>query len=165
MNILIITIILTLAAVCSGASAQQKQGKVPYMMKSNIDKYVVVDTASVRIWYAFNALDIEDEQSYLDLQRLEIGKTRNKYYSYYVWESDSLITVYQRHNRSGNYPSQFAPRGRGGKGYWSEMQFHTWFIEDGKVRTYTREPDLHTTATTMSRTPDSSGHSRRTRPS
>ena len=153
-----ITLILALAAVCSGASAQQKQGKVPYMTKSNIDKYVVVDTASVRIWYALNALDIEDEQSYLDLQRLEIGKTRNKYYSYYVWESDSLITVYQRHNRSGNYPSQFAPRGRGGKGYWSEMQFHTWFIEDGKVRTYTREPDpAYKTATTTSRTPDSSG--------
>ena len=87
--------------------SQNKQGKVPYMTKSDIDKYVVVDTASVRIWYALNALDIEDEQSYLDLQRLEIGKTRNKYYSYYVWESDSLITVYQRHSRSGNYPSQF----------------------------------------------------------
>lgn len=121
--------------------AQNKQGKVPYMTKSNIDKYVVVDTASVRVWYALNALDIEDEDTYLDLQRLEIGKSRNKYYSYYVWESDSLITVYQRSNHSGNYPSRLAPRGRGGKGYWSEMQFHTWFIEDGKVRTYTREPD------------------------
>ena len=121
--------------------SQNKQGKVPYMTKSNIDKYVVVDTASVRVWYALNALDIEDEDTYLDLQRLEIGKTRNKYYSYYVWESDSLITVYQRSNHSGNYPSRLAPRGRGGKGYWSEMQFHTWFIEDGKVRTYTREPD------------------------
>ena len=113
----IITIILALVALTAGA--QQKQGKVPYMTKSDIDKYVVVDTASVRIWYALNALDIEDEQSYLDLQRLEIGKTRNKYYSYYVWESDSLITVYQRRNHSGNYPSQLAPRGRGGKGYWS----------------------------------------------
>lgn len=136
------TILLIIAATfCSIASAQNKQGKVPYMTKSNTDKYVVVDTASVRVWYAFNALDIEDEETYLDLQRLEIGKTRNKYYSYYVWESDSLITAYQRRNHSGGYPNKFAPRGRGGKGYWSEMQYHTLFTENGKVRTYTREPD------------------------
>ena len=50
MNKSIITLIIALAAVCGGASAQQKQGKVPYMTKSNIDKYVVVDTSSVRIW-------------------------------------------------------------------------------------------------------------------
>jgi len=134
-------ILSLLAMICGGVQAQNKQGKVPYMTKSNIDKYNVVDTASVRVWYAFNALNIEDEESYIDLQRLEIGKKCNKYYSHYVWESDSLITVYQRSHHSGNYPSQLAPRGRGGKGYWSEMQYHTWFVEDGRVRTYTREPD------------------------
>ena len=134
--------ILLLPLVCSpNTFSQNKQGKVPYMTKSNIDKYITVDTATACVWYAFNAIDIQDEESYLDLQRLEIGKTRNKYYSHYVWESDSLLTVYQRHNHSGNYPSRLLPRGRGGKGRWSEMQYHTWFIQDGKVRTYTREPD------------------------
>lgn len=121
--------------------AQDKQGKVPYMTKSDVSKYVVVDTARIRIWYALNALDIHDEDSYIDLQVLEVGSKLHKYYSHFVWESDSLITAYQRHHRNGNYPSQLAPRGRGGRGYWSEMQFHTWLVEDGRVRTYTREPD------------------------
>lgn len=121
--------------------SQEKQGKVMYMTKSNTDKYVVVDTVDVRVWYALNALDIHDENTYIDLQRLEIGKTRNKYYSYFVWESDSLITEYQKKNNSASFPSKLAPRGRGGKGYWNELQFHTWFMKNGKVRTYTREPD------------------------
>ena len=38
MNKRIITIIIVLAAVCSGARAQQKQGKVPYITNSNIVK-------------------------------------------------------------------------------------------------------------------------------
>ena len=58
--------------------AQNKQGKVPYMTKSNIDKYVVVDTASVRVWYALNALDIEDEDTYLDLQRFTANRGPGK---------------------------------------------------------------------------------------
>lgn len=134
--------IIILGLFCVTMSyAQNKQGRVPYMGKSNTDTYLVVDTATVCVWYAFNAQDIQDESSYLDLQCLEVGKTRNKYYSYYVWESDSLITAYKRDNHSGTFPSRLAPRGRGGRGYWSEMQFHTWYIRDGKVRTYTREPN------------------------
>ncbi len=110
------------------------------MRKSNTDTYITVDTTSVRVWYAFNATDIYDESTYLDLQCLEVGRTRNKYYSYYVWESDSLITAYKRENKTGTFPSSLAPRGRG-RGYWSEIQYHVLFAQDGKVRTYTREPE------------------------
>lgn len=121
--------------------AQNKQGHVPYFTMANTDKYVVVDTLIVRVWYALNALDIRDESSYIDLQCLDVGKKRNKYYSYYVWKSDSVVTAYRRRNHSGTFPSRLVSWGRGGRGYWSEMQFHTWFVQDGKVRTYTREPD------------------------
>ena len=92
MNNKIITTTLVLA-VCLMANAQQKQSKIAYVAFSNIDKYVTIDTATVRVWYALNALDIQDENTYIDWQILEIGGHSNKYYSYFVWESDSLRTV------------------------------------------------------------------------
>ena len=101
MNKKIITIILALAAVSGWA--QQKQSKIDYIAFSNIDKYITIDTATVRVWYALNALDIQDENTYIDWQILEIGRHSNKYYSNFVWESDSLATVDSRTNRSGRY--------------------------------------------------------------
>ena len=55
-----------LAAVCGEVSAQQKQSKIAYVAFSNIDNYITIDTATVRVWYALNALDINDENSYID---------------------------------------------------------------------------------------------------
>lgn len=49
---------------------------------SNIDNYITIDTATVRVWYALNALDIKDESAYIDWQILEVGSHCNKYYSY-----------------------------------------------------------------------------------
>jgi hypothetical protein len=59
MNRRIITIIIALAAVA--AWAQEKQSKIGYVAMSNIDNYITIDTATVRVWYALNALDIKDE--------------------------------------------------------------------------------------------------------
>ena len=119
--------------------AQQKQSKIDYIAFSNIDKYVTIDTATVRAWYALNALDIHDENTYIDWQILEIGRHCNKYYSYFVWESDSLCTVDSRTNRSGRYSSNLLPRGRNGHGNWNELQYHVLIAEKGKIRTYNRE--------------------------
>ena len=139
MNKKIITIILSLTVLCVVASAQQKQSKIAYISFSNIDKYVTIDTATVRVWYALNALDIQDENTYIDWQILEIGRHSNKYYSYFVWESDSLSTVDSRTNRSGCYSSNLLPRGRNGHGNWNELEYHVLIAENGKIRTYNRE--------------------------
>ena len=133
----IITIIFALAV--TSAWAQQKQSKIDYIAFSNIDKYITIDTATVRVWYALNALDIQDENTYIDWQILEIGRHSNKYYSYFVWESDSLATVDSRTNRSGRYSSNLLPRGRNGHGNWNELQYHVLIAENGKIRTYNRE--------------------------
>ena len=133
----IITIIFALAAMT--AWAQQKQSKIGYVAMSNIDNYITIDTATVRVWYALNALDINDENSYIDWQILEVGSHCNKYYSYFVWESDSLRTVDRRTNRSGNFSKKLLPRGRNGYGNWNELQYHVLIAEDGKIRTYNRE--------------------------
>ena len=120
MNKRIISIFLVLAAMT--AMAQQKQSKIAYIAFSNIDKYITIDTATVRVWYALNALDINDENSYIDWQILEVGSHCNKYYSYFVWESDSLQTVDYRTNRSGRFSSRLLPRGRNGHGNWNELE-------------------------------------------
>lgn len=134
-----IIIIITLAAICGGTSAQNKQAKIAYIAFSNIDKYITIDTATVRVWYALNALDINDENSYIDWQILEVGSHCTKYYSYFVWESDSLQTVDNRTNRSGRFSSKLLPRGRNGHGNWNELEYHVLIAEDGKIRTYNRE--------------------------
>ena len=46
--------------------AQNKQSKIGYVAMSNTDNYVTIDTAIIRVWYALNALDIRDENSYID---------------------------------------------------------------------------------------------------
>lgn len=135
----LITIILALAAMCGEAGAQNKQAKISYVAYSNIDKYITIDTAIVRVWYALNALDINDENSYIDWQILEVGSHSTKYYSYFVWESDSLQTVDNRTNRSGRFSSSLLPRGRNGHGNWNELQYHVLIAENGKIRTYNRE--------------------------
>ncbi len=132
-------LLLLLAFSSCTLFAQQKQSRIGYVALSNIDNYVVFDTASIRIWYALNALDINDEKTYIDWQILEIGKHSNKYYSYFVWESDSLRTIDLRTNRSGNFSNKLLPRGRNGNGNWNELQYHVLIVEKGKVRTYTRE--------------------------
>ena len=56
MNRRIITLILALAAVCGGASAQPKvSGASPVCEKRGYDQRIVIDTAHVRVLYALNA--------------------------------------------------------------------------------------------------------------
>ena len=119
--------------------AQNKQSKIGYVAMSNTDNYVTIDTAIIRVWYALNALDIRDENSYIDWQILEVGRCCNKYYSYFVWESDSLRTVDYRTNRSSEFSRELLPRGRNGKGNWNELQYHVLIAENGVMRTYNRE--------------------------
>lgn len=119
--------------------AQNKQSHIGYVAFSNIDNYVVFDTTTFRVWYALNALDIKDENSYIDWQVLEVGRHSNKYYSYFVWESDSLRTIDYRTNHSGRYSNKLLPRGRNGNGNWNELQYHVLIAENGMMRTYNRE--------------------------
>ena len=89
MNKRIITIIFALSAVCSGAVAQPKvSGRVPTREKRGYDQQIVIDTASVRVLYALNAKDIKDENTYIDLGKLEVGKRVKKYSSEFIDLSD-----------------------------------------------------------------------------
>ena len=59
-------IAIVLFCTTSIVLAQNKQSKIGYVAMSNTDNYVTIDTAIIRVWYALNALDIRDENSYID---------------------------------------------------------------------------------------------------
>ncbi len=134
MNKRIITIILALAAVCGGASAQPKIGaRVPIREKRGYDKRFVIDTASVRVLYALNAQDIKDESTYIDLGKLEVGKRVKKYSSEFINLSDQKAIQWKREqNHQGRVPKSFWINGRNHEN-WSELAFSDYFVKDGKL--------------------------------
>ena len=96
MNRRIITIILALAAVCGGASAQQKQGKAVRPMPADygMKKPTVVGTSKIRIKYAFQPKDIRDPESWIDCGQLLADKGLTLYTSYFVAQNDSALRAW-----------------------------------------------------------------------
>ena len=100
----------------------------------NRSKYdvAVIDSGSYRVLYAMNAVDVNDQKTYDDLQRLEIGSKLSKYYSYFVYCNDSLKKDFIRknpHAQSG--PNQ--PGELGKKGFaWSLVVWSDYFKDFSK---------------------------------
>ena len=115
-----IIIIIALAAVCGGANAQWKQGDVPPSSRRGSIATTEIDKAEVTVYYAFNASDIKDESTYIDLGWLQLGKQYTKYASYFVAHSDSTYKPVLIKNSNGE--SSYAGRKFGGKypSRWSE---------------------------------------------
>ena len=130
MNRRIITIILALAAVCGGAKAQRKQSGA----RANGSHIIVlgrkvIDTANLRIKYAWGATDITHDSTYLDCGQLLIGQHMTKYSSWFVEVADSQRVEWARKNPH----AQSVPNGTWwmrGKvpGIWSEYQYSNIFI-------------------------------------
>ena len=88
MNKRFITIFLALAAVCGGANAQQNQGEAFPSAKTRFGlKEKQVGTTIMYVDYAMNADSIGLERTYIDLQRLEVGKDCAKYSSLFLKRS------------------------------------------------------------------------------
>lgn len=132
--------LLILFSISSLTFAQNLQGEVSYDIWSNVRNYETIDTTEYLIEYAFNALDIQNEDTYIDLQWLEIGKHQNKYSSRYVYVSDSIRTDYMLDpNAPDTWPNSWLPHGRNSYGNWGELKYHVLYSSFGKIRTFTRE--------------------------
>jgi len=139
MNKKIITIIIALAAVCGGANAQPKvNGRVPTREKRGYDKQIVIDTANVRILYALNAKDIKDEDTYIDLGKLEVGRRVSKYSSEFVDLSDVEAVKWKKETgHTGYVPKSFWMGGRPElHENWSELVFSDYIIRGNQLKEY-----------------------------
>ena len=137
MNKKIIT--LALAAVCGGASAQPKiSGRVPVREKRGYDQQIVIDTANVRILYALNAKDIKDEDTYIDLGKLEVGRRVSKYSSEFVDLSDVEAVKWKKETgHTGYVPKSFWMGGRPElHENWSELVFSDYIIRGNQLKEY-----------------------------
>ena len=124
-------LLFLLLALSIPAVAQNKQVMAihPQQKKFGLLERTVVDTTSIRFYYAFNALDIKDIDSYLDLGMLQIGKRMSKYSSSFLAHSDSLvIDWWKAHHKPDASPKKIELRGRM-DGYWSEYQYSDIFID------------------------------------
>lgn len=132
--------ILALAAVCVGASAQPKNAYCPTPNHRDAGKMTVVDTTRIRVWYAFNADNVKDVNTYIDQQRLDIGKRVNKYYSDFLFRSDSLIGAWAKSNPGSRSAPRFLGNGGKKKETWSEYEYSDLFISNGKLTEYATMP-------------------------
>ena len=139
MNKKIITLIIALATVCGGASAQPKiSGRVPVREKRGYDQQIVIDTANVRILYALNAKDIKDENTYIDLGKLEVGRRVSKYSSEFVDLSDVEAVKWKKETgHTGYVPKSFWMGGRPElHENWSELVFSDYIIRGNQLKEY-----------------------------
>ena len=139
MNKKIITIIIALAAICGGANAQWKQGEVAPSSRRGSIPPTEIDKAEVTVYYAFNADNIKDENTYIDLGWLQVGKQYTKYASYFMAVSDS---TYKEIKKQYAGQSSIPMQKNGGKfpSFWSEYQYDEIFIKDGQLTEYAIMP-------------------------
>lgn len=124
--------------------AQQLQGKAiaPLSGKRRIEKMITIDSCKIRFLYALNAEDIQNIDSYIDFQRLEIGHHFSKYYSFFVFNNDSLVWAWKSKKQTvQSIPSWLGPLGRK-KYYWSEYKYSEFFKDYPKnmITEYARMP-------------------------
>ena len=135
----IIIIIIALTAVCGGASAQQNQGEAYPSSKTRRGlKEKQVGTTIMYVDYAMNADSIGQERTYIDKQRLEIGRDCAKYSSLFLKQ----FVGSTRRSKDGQ---AIIRGGKPGKqnAYWNDIQFTDLFFKDGQVTEYADMPMRH----------------------
>ena len=87
MNARRLLITATAVLVVASVVAQQKQGHASAPFKKNQGKMSVIDSTKLRVWYAMNADSILDMNTYVDYQRLDVGDSISRYYSWFVFNT------------------------------------------------------------------------------
>jgi len=99
-----------------------------------------IDSCTIRIYYALNAVDIKDSKTYDDLHRLDIGSLLSKYYSYFFFSRDSLINDLRRKNPN----AQSLPMWPGERGKIHQWSILNWsdFLKDFTCNTLTEYANM-----------------------
>ena len=147
MNKKIITIIIGLAAVCGGASAQQKQGKAfrPRFTQYGAANVTEIGRSKIRILYAFQAQDLKDEDTWIDCGQLLTDKGMTQYSSFFVSENNAFIRKWQKDNPNKSYyPGSAKLKGRM-KDYWSEYQYSQIYVQGKELTEWAVMPSAEFT--------------------
>lgn len=105
-----------------------------------VGKTTVVGQAQLEVEYAWNATDLRNPDTYLDLHVLRAGTQLSKHYSRFLERGDSLFDAYMKANPNAEgVPSTFYTIGREGQ-YWSEYQSTEIFTESGQQTFYAWMP-------------------------
>lgn len=138
-----IIILSILIAISGGMQAQPKQnGRVPAREKRGYDQRQVIDTARVRVLYALNAKDIKDENTYIDLGKLEVGKNVRKYSSEFLSKSDQAAMQWKKDkSHDKNVPKSFWMGGqKEHQEHWSELVFSDYIIKGNQLTEFSAMP-------------------------
>ena len=136
----IITIIFAIAAVSAWAQQKQGSGATPDAFYRGTLERKVIDHASIRILYAWNAGNINDMNTYLDLGQLQIGKTCMKYCSLFAERADSIFAKWRKeHPNAGAYSNSLGMAGRESD-TWSEYQWSALFFKGDTLTEWATMP-------------------------
>jgi len=137
-------LIIALAVISSGATAQQKEASILMMSRNRLGKATVVDTSDVRIYYALNADSLSNQDTYVDLRVLEVGPKVTKCSSEFVREGEAhqkeiLKTWRVSHPHADGVPRPCPIHGKR-RDYWNEIQYTDIYIEGQTATEYHTMP-------------------------
>ncbi len=124
--------------------SQQKQAYTPSPLheKQGLGNGEIIDTTHLRVWYSMNADSIADMNTYIDYQCLDIGEKFSRYYSWFVFNNDSLLKEWhKKHPKAGSSPKWLGPGGRK-KNTWIQYAYADLYFHDGELTEYACMP-LH----------------------
>ena len=99
-----------------------------------------IDSTHLRVWYALNADSIADMNTYIDFQRLDVGDSIAKYYSWFVYNSDSLLRDWHyKHPKARSIPKWLGPGGKK-KDTWIQYEFSELYMQNGMLTEYASMP-------------------------
>lgn len=124
--------------IASSLYAQQNQGLAYPTTKTRLGlREIQVGTTMMYVDYAMNADTIGQEGTYIDLQRLEVGKDCAKYSSLFLKRSVERTRVVGPNIAIGKKD------GKNGT-FWNDIQYTDLFFKDGQVTEYVSMP-MHNT--------------------
>ncbi|MDR1054615.1 MAG: hypothetical protein LBL90_02045, partial [Prevotellaceae bacterium] len=100
----------------------QKEPRIFPPLPRDISYTAVIDSANIRVLYALNATDsaANKTENCEDIQALEIGDSGSKYYSYLVFQADSLTMDWKRKNPKAQSMPYMLPEDGIRRMYWSD---------------------------------------------
>ena len=137
-------LLLISAAVCGEVWTQQKEAGIITLGRKRLGKATVIDTSDVRIYYALNADTISNQDTYMDLRVLEVGKHITKCSSEFVREGEAhqkelLKTWKVTHPHADGVPRPCPIHGKRSD-YWNEIQYTDIYIEGQTATEYHTMP-------------------------